>query len=111
MDFCGGDEYSRSTVKLKLQMFGQQSGFFDQFQAAISGDSMRQVHHEIAVTQVEKAVNRTAQFPLRNTPQLSAMEHLVAADHDQRLIPPTEIFVEIAHSELQMATGGDRGRL
>ena len=55
----------------------------EQLQPAVAADAVRQVNDEIALAELQEAVDRAAGGALRGARELGAMEELGGADEDQ----------------------------
>ena len=72
----------RAAVELDLQVLFLLALLLDQPQAAIPADAVGQMHDQVAFAQVEERVDRLAQPPPRQPPQLAAMEQLAGGEDE-----------------------------
>ena len=83
----------------------------DKMQAAIAGDPMIDVHDQVALVQVKKAVDRTAFIaPAGHGPaDLGAGEQLVVADHERQGVDHVEAGPDAADGQVQPLRLGELG--
>ena len=77
-----------------------------QFQTAIAGDAVGQVHDQVAGPQVQEAVDRLAQPAARQPPQLAAVKQFAAGDQQDLVVGQPEPLPQTAQGEVQAARRG-----
>ena len=93
------------------RLLGMLGRLVDEVQAAIAGDPVVDVDDQVALIQVEEAVDRPAFVPpARDRPaDLGAGEQLVVADHERLGVDQVEAGPDPADGQMQPARSGQLG--
>ena len=75
----------RAAVELDLQVLFLLALLLDQPQAAIPADAVGQMDDQVALAQVEERIDRLAQPPPRQPPQLAAVKQLAGGEDQSAL--------------------------
>ena len=89
----------RVAVKLEHQVLFGLVGLFQQLQAAVAADAVRQVDDVVALAQLEKAVDDAAQPAARGAVQVGAMKQLAAADQRHAIGHQAKAGLQSARSD------------
>ena len=101
--FEAGTKIFRVAVKLEHQVLFGLVPFFEQLQAAVAADAVRQVDDVVAFAQLEKAVDHAAQPPPRGAVQIGPVKQLAAADQRDALADQAKAGLQPAERVVQLA--------
>ncbi len=100
-DLRRGHVELRPPGKLQFQVLLDLAVFFQQRQAAVAGDAVGDVHHQVALVQLEKAVDHPPQVPPRRAPQIGAVKEFAAAQQHHAFRDQPETVVQRAQREME----------
>ena len=91
-------------------MFGHLAVFVQHLQTTKTTDTVRQVHDQIAFTQIQETIDRFAEPFFARPPKFGSMEHLIAANNHLSLVTNPKPSVHTTHTKVQMPLRRSRRR-